>query len=239
MAIILFFGGITAVIVLSKSKSKDPAKPATTSSGATTKTPDATTKTPDATKSSGATTKHPATKSSGSTTNPPDSTLGETSFSLDATSSGSTTKLPDATLGEKEVYYANKGGTYAFTTLADAETYATSLGGTIARFDQLVEAYQKGLNQCSFAWGVTDQIKGGAIYTVTTKQMNDDTCRFPQGGVTEFFPNHPEWTNHPKVTSGGVWVYGVKKPKAQSMDCANSNVPCLLPFSETKWSQYD
>jgi hypothetical protein len=150
-------------------------------------------------------------------------------------------KPPRSTLREKEVYYADKGGTdgtrYAFTTGADAEKYATSLGGTIATFAQLVEAYKKGLNQCSFAWGVDD---GNAprIYTVTTKKMNDDICRFPQGGVTEFFPIRPSWTDH-KQSTGGVWVYGVKKPKDQSMDCANSNVPCVLPFSETKWSQYD
>ena len=263
---IIFVGGIIAgiVIYISKSKSKDPVKPVTTSFVATTKPPAtttssvATTKPPntmsfDSTTTSFAATTPPAitmssddTTSFGATT-PPAITMSQdtTSFgattspaitmSQDDTSSGATTP----TLGKKEVYYANKSSTYAFTTLAEAEKYATSLGGTIASFDQLVEAYRQGLNQCSFAWGVTDQIEGGAIYTVTTKQMNDDTCRFPEGGVTQFFPNHPEWTNHPRVTSGGVWVYGVKKPKAQSMDCANSNVPCVLPFSETKWSQYD
>jgi len=213
VAIVVFFGVIITVIVISKSKSKDPVKPAT--------------KPPSATKSSGATTK-PATTSSGATTKPA------------TTSSGATTKPSDSGSDNKEVYYADKDPGYAFTTRADAEKYATLLGGTIATFPQLVEAYKKGLNQCSFGWGDNGNNEG-AIYTVTTKRMNDDTCRFDQGGVTEFFPNHPAWTNHPKVSKGGVWVYGVKKPKDQTkrIGFLCVHVPCVLPFSETKWSQYD
>jgi hypothetical protein len=215
--VIIVVGGVIIAVIVN-SKSKDPVKPATKSSGATTK---------PATTSSGATTK-PATTSSGATTKPA------------TTSSGATTKPSDSDSGSdnKEVYYADKDPGYAFTTRADAEKWATLLGGTIATFPQLVEAYKKGLNQCSFGWG-DNGTNQGAIYTVTTKKMNDDTCRFPEGGVTQFFPEHPEWTNHAKVSRGGVWVYGVKKPKGQlkAFECAN--VRCVLPFSETKWSQYD
>jgi membrane protein involved in colicin uptake len=135
---------------------------------------------------------------------------------------------------KKEVYYADKGGTietkYNFNTLADAEAYATSLGGTIATFSQLQEAYEKGLHQCSFAWAWGKDGEKGNVYTVTTKPANGVRLVCSSVGVTNFSPS---------VAIGGVWVYGVKKPKAQSVDCTNSTVPCILPFSDTKWSQYD
>ena len=175
-AVVVVVGGIIAGIVLSQSK--DPVKPATKPSGATTK---------------------PTTKPSGT---------------------------------EKEVYFADKGGTnetrYAFTNLADAEAYATSLGGTIATMPQLIDAKAKGLHQCSFGWGKDDI--HGRIYTVTTKPTADSTCPWAEGGVTNFWP---------RVSIGGVWVYGVKKPKSESVNCTGSKVSCVLPFSDTKWSQYD
>ena len=93
---------------------------------------------------------------------------------------------------------------------------------------QLIDAKAKGLHQCSFAWGKDDI--HGRIYTVTTKPTSDGSCHWNGGGVTNFSP---------RVSVGGVWVYGVKKPKSESVNCTGSKVSCVLPFSDTKWSQYD
>jgi len=130
-----------------------------------------------------------------------------------------------------EVYYADKGGTdktrYAFTSSAQAEAHAKSLGGTIATYRQLKDAVSKGLDVCWYGWGKDDS-NAGCIYTATSTDSNDITC----GSVKDVI----DFTH--VVKKGGVWVYGVKKPKTQYTDCIRSTVPCVLPFSKTKWSQY-
>ena len=126
----------------------------------------------------------------------------------------------------QEVYYADKGGTnetrYKFTKSSDAEAYANELGGTLATYEQLKDAQMNGLDVCWFGWA-----KDGKIYTATSTPNSDPTCAKPAVGLFS------------SVRKGGAWVYGIKKPKMESMHCndPNTTISCVLPFSKTKWSQ--
>ena len=119
----------------------------------------------------------------------------------------------------KEVYYADKAGTnatrYQFSSKNDAESYANSLGGTLANLEQLIKAHGGAQNMdiCWFGWA-----SDGKVYTVSQPgHIAGSACDGINSGVTQ-----------QSVTNAGAWVYGVKPSSYTNCTDYNITTPCII-----------
>ena len=151
---------------------------------------------------------------------------------------------PPPPAAKTEVYFADGGSDYTFSTSQAAADHAQSLGGTVATPSQLRDALAAGLDICRFGWSTN-----GQVYTLASTDHGEGSgCR--SLGLQSFLMRRPSIIavyDHngqiipPQIPKAGVWVYGVKPSFSDSLLCKpNGVIPCIYPLSTktNKWSQY-
>ena len=128
---------------------------------------------------------------------------------------------------QPEVYYFDNGR-YAFQSSDAALAAAKSAGltdATIASVDQLTAAQGKGANWCDAGW---DAGGSGQMPSNGTGSL-DSGCS--SAGVLTYGTGGPFGAN----------LYGVKPAQSRFPNPCTSTAggpACVLPFNNTKWSQY-
>ena len=129
----------------------------------------------------------------------------------------STTPVVEISNGDepkKEVYAF---GASPALTLATAATACASFGGTVATYNQLVDAYNSGAHWCWFTL-VKDDITGAA--RVAFPIQTGGTCIGKPAGIAET-----------TGTSSGLACYGVKPPQGTTYSLPGVGILPILNFS--------
>jgi len=108
---------------------------------------------------------------------------------------------PDAVpLGKKEVYVFGDIGYHTLFTLAKAETACATFGATVATYNQMKDAYEKGAHWCWYSI-VKDDVTGNP--RIVTPIQTSGTCEGYQKGLSEI-------TGY---TEAALACYGIKPPQ--------------------------
>jgi hypothetical protein len=125
----------------------------------------------------------------------------------------------------------------------DAEKIAKQNNAQIATLAQIAEAQKNGADWCR--WGWTSDGKTLA-YPLAVSTDTESQCPNPHKKGIRPDDGVYKYTEVSPNNTWGLTLYGIKPLESELPKCENvlgapaklAKVPCIIPFSSKKWSQY-